>query len=188
MHSFLHPSVTHFLRAFSDTVCRTHPAEDVTVALEEQSAASLRRLPRALAEVSRTEGDVKHLASSVETILHKLEVSCSLREVASSATSRRVCANRRRESRSPVSHGSSNASPPPAPLQSAEATSAASVASLAAVDKVKRRMVRSPLFSPTRPRSTRTLCARSLQASCAQSILPCSRNQRRNHSTATVHL
>lgn len=59
-----------------DFVHLPRSSEDVTVALEEQSAASLRRLPRALAEVSRTEGDVKHLAGSVETILHKLEVGC----------------------------------------------------------------------------------------------------------------
>lgn len=131
------------------------PSEDVTVALEEQSAASLRRLPRALAEVNRTEGDVKHLASSVETILHKLEAST---EHLSGALVDAAClpdhAPPRRIGPAVLTLPRSSCACTYVSSQSAEATSAASVASLAAVDKVKRRMVRPP---PPHPR-TGPLC------------------------------
>jgi hypothetical protein len=50
-------------------------AEDVSIALEEQSEGALRRLPRAGAEVSRVDADARALAASVAGVLTRLETA-----------------------------------------------------------------------------------------------------------------
>jgi hypothetical protein len=50
-------------------------AEDVSIALEEQSEGALRRLPRAGAEVSRVDVDARALAAAVGGVLTRLEAA-----------------------------------------------------------------------------------------------------------------
>lgn len=48
-------------------------AEDISLALEEQSVAGLRRIPRAVAEIDRVEHDTKSLQSRIQGILRRLD-------------------------------------------------------------------------------------------------------------------
>jgi len=58
------------------------PAEDVSLALEEQSEAALRRLPRAAAEVAHAGAEAASLGGAVAAVLARLEAA----EAASSAS------------------------------------------------------------------------------------------------------
>ena len=48
-------------------------AEDISLALEEQSVSGLRRIPRAVAEIDRVEHDTKSLQSRIQGILRRLD-------------------------------------------------------------------------------------------------------------------
>ena len=48
-------------------------AEDISMALEEQSVSGLRRIPRAVAEIDRVEHDTKSLQSRIRGILRRLD-------------------------------------------------------------------------------------------------------------------
>ena len=48
-------------------------AEDISLALEEQSVSGLRRIPRAVAEIERVEHDTKSLQSRIQGILRRLD-------------------------------------------------------------------------------------------------------------------